>query len=180
MKYLVGVPMGVAAIVVAITTAVAQAHGALLAKAWLKPPYVYGYSAAALLVLASVALGIQTAREEENRAATDSRHKHIRVRLAELMNQHQEILAQLRAASNDSAYTELIKKADNWANDTASLLKQAGYPTDAEMLSQVGHAELSSEQLARFAHVPVWKRNVLARFSLYRQTLDQIISNRRL
>jgi hypothetical protein len=179
MKYLIGVPMGVAAIVVAITTAVAQAHGALLAKAWLKPPYVYGYSAAAFLVLASVALGIQTAREE-SRAATDSRHKHIRVRLAELMNQQQEILAQLRAASNGSAYTDLIKKADNWANDTASLLKQAGHPTDAEMLSQVGHAELSSEQLARFAHIPVWKRNVIARFSLYRQTLDQIISNRRL
>jgi hypothetical protein len=65
-------------------------------------------------------------------------------------------------------------------NDTVALLRYADQPTDAEELRQIGYAELSSEYLSRFSHIPEWKRSVVARQLLYRQTLDQIRSNRRL
>jgi hypothetical protein len=68
----------------------------------------------------------------------------------------------------------------DWVNQTVRVLKEAGLPTDAEAFYQVGHIDLSSEQLARLAHVAEWKRDVIARLTLYRQTLDQIKENRRL
>ena len=178
MKYLITVFVSIAAIIAGITSAIAQAHGAFIGNAWLRPPYVYGYAATAILALIGIVTGIKTTRAERKSIA-DEKHKQIRIRLATLMRQWQEIFTGLKAATDDYRYTELIKNATVWANDAVSLLKEAGHPTDAELLSQVGHVELASDQLARCAHIPEWKRNEVARFLLYYQTLDQIRSNRR-
>jgi len=178
MKYLIPVLVGVAGTIAALTTALAQAHGALIGGAWLRPPYVYGYAVAALLVLIAVATAINTVMQESKTIA-DDKHKQIKIRLAALITSGHEIDAGLRAASDDREYTELIRKADDWAKDVRTLLKESE-PTDAETFSQVGHLELSGEQPGRVAHLPLWKRPELARFLLYIQTLDQIRSNRRL
>jgi hypothetical protein len=178
MKYLIPVLMGGAAISVTITTAVAQAHGAFTGNASLKP-YLYGYGAAATLLLIALIVAINAGRQE-SKASDTSKHKEINARLAALMKREREIHVSFKSASDDGEYTELIRKANDWTNDIGALLNEAGLPTDAQAFSQVGHAELSSEQLARFAHVHEWKREVIARFALYCQTLDQIRSNRRL
>jgi hypothetical protein len=177
MKYLITVLVGTAGIIATITTAVAQAHGAFIGRVPLKP-YLYAYAVAGALLMFAVLSAINTSRLERKTAA-DDKHQQIRNRLAAVMKQWQEIYARLKLASDSNAYTELIRAANDWANDAVSLLKEAGHPTDAELLSQVGHVELPSEQLARCAHIPEWKRNEVARFLLYYQTLDQIRSNRR-
>jgi hypothetical protein len=178
MKYLTPVIVSIAATIAAIATALAQAHGALIGGAWLNPPYVYGYATAAVLTLIALVAAINTGRQDK-RANADDKHKQIKIRLAALIKQEHEIYASLKASSDNSEYTELIRKANDWTNDVTTLLNEVE-PTDAEIFSQVGHLELSAEQLGRVAHVPPWKRAEIARFLLYIQTLDQIRSNRRL
>jgi hypothetical protein len=178
MKHLIPILLTAATITVGITTALAQAHSALIGGAWLKPPYVYGYAIASILVLIAVATAIKTGRHE-NQAAADNKHKQHKDRFAALMRQWREIYASMSSASNDSEYTEIIRTASDWTNSVMDLCNEAGHPTDAELISHVGHVELSGDQLANFAHIPEWKRNDVARFLLYYQTLDQIRSNRR-
>jgi hypothetical protein len=177
MKNLIPVYLTGATITVGITTALVQSKGLTWHALWARP-YVYGYAAAGVMLLFAVATAIHAGKQESNKIA-DEKHKQIKTRLAILMRQWQEIFTSLKAATNDNGYTELIKNAMDWANEAETLLKEAGHPTDAELLSQVGHLELSSEQLARSAHIPEWKRSEVARFLLYYQTLDQIRSNRR-
>jgi hypothetical protein len=131
------------------------------------------------LYLLAIFLGVSHWRGERLKLQ-EAKHEEITIRLAALMKQGADIYACLKSASDDSKYTELISKAADWENGIVALLKEAKLATDAEHFSQVGHTELSSEWLAPFAHVPEWKRPVIARFALHRQTLDQIRSNRRL
>ena len=180
MKYLISVLMGGATIIVAITTAIAQAHQILNGNASLISlrPYLLAYAFAAILLIIAGAMAISAGREER-KTATDDKHKEIKSRLAVLLAREREIFASLKSASDNAQFTELIRKADEWVNEVAALLKEADQPTDAEMFCHVGHLELSSEQLARCSHIPDWKRDVVVRQLLYRQTLDQIKSNRR-
>jgi hypothetical protein len=176
MKYLIPVLLAGATITVAITTALAQP---LTWHTLWKVPYIYGYGAAGVLLLLAVATAIHAATQESHKTA-DDKHKAIKNRMATLLTQEREIFAALKAAPDNAEYTEAIRKADDWVNKTVALLRDADQPTDAEELRQIGYAELSSEYLARFSHIPEWKRSVVARQLLYRQTLDQIRSNRRL
>lgn len=74
MKYLIPVLVGGAAITAAITTAIAQGHGALNGHALLMPPYVYGYGAAAVLLVIASVLAVNAHRQEENRDAATGRN----------------------------------------------------------------------------------------------------------
>jgi len=177
MKHLIPIALTLAAIIVTITTAVAGVHGAFIGNTPLKP-YLYAYGAAGVLILIAIAIATNTARKE-NESRSDDQHKQIKTRLAPLIKRQHEIYASLKAASDNTEYTELIRKAVTWADDVTSLLREIE-PTDAEIFSHAGQSELSAEQLGRVAHVPPWKRAEVARFLLYIQTLDQIRSNRRL
>jgi hypothetical protein len=108
------------------------------------------------------------------------KRKEIGIEFAALMRQEVDLRQRLKSALDGDEFTKLIREADDWVNQTVGVLKEAGLPTDAEAFYQVGPIELSSEQLERFAHVAEWKRDVIARLALYRQTLDQIKENRRL
>src|SRR5947207_5084622 len=146
MKNLIPVLMGAAAIIAAITSAVAQAHGAFIGNAWLRPPYVYGYAATAILSLIAIITGINTNRAEDKSTA-DEKHKEIKNRMAALLTRERELFAALKAAPDNAHYTDAIRKADDWVNETVALLRDADQPTDAEELRQIGYAELSSEYL---------------------------------
>jgi hypothetical protein len=178
MKYLIAVFLTGATITVAITTALAaQSRGLTFHSLW-TPPYVYGYGAAGVLLILAIATAIHAGMQESNKTA-DEKHKDIKSRLASLLMREREVYAALKAAPDNADYTNAIRKADDWINEVATLLEDADEPTDAETFRQIGHVELSFEYQARFAHIPQWKRGVVARQLLYRQTLDQIKSNRR-
>lgn len=178
MKYLIPVLVGAATITVAVTTGLAQAKGALTWHDMWKPPFVYGYGAAGVLLLIAITIVMNTARNE-NTSAAAKKHREFLGRLADLMTRHREIYTSLRTVPNNNEFPELIRKADEWVNDLTALLRDAGQPTDAETIVQVSHMELTPEHLSRFAHVPEWKRDVIARFLLFYQTLEQIKATRR-
>jgi hypothetical protein len=64
MKYLIPVFVGGAAITVAVTTALAQAHGALNGRVPLAP-YLYGYGAALVLLVIAGIMALKAAKEEK-------------------------------------------------------------------------------------------------------------------
>jgi len=68
MKYLIPVLVGGATITVAITTALAQAHGAFNGHVSLVP-YLYGYGAAAVLLVIASVLAMNAHRQEEKKDA---------------------------------------------------------------------------------------------------------------
>jgi hypothetical protein len=68
MKYLIPVLLTGATIIVAVTTALAQAHGAFNGRVpW--TPYLYGYGAAAVLFLIAAAMAVNAHRQERPRSA---------------------------------------------------------------------------------------------------------------
>ncbi len=64
MKYLIPILVGGATIIVAVTTALAQAHGAFSGRVPLTP-YLYGYGAALLLLVIAVVMAVQAAKQEK-------------------------------------------------------------------------------------------------------------------
>lgn len=64
MKYLIPVFVGVATITAAVTTALAQAHGAFNGRVALTP-FLYGYGSAVILVVTAVVMAVRTSKQEK-------------------------------------------------------------------------------------------------------------------
>jgi hypothetical protein len=82
-------------------------------------------------------------------------------------------------AHNGAVFSEAVRAHTEWVKRAVNVLKNANLPTDAEIFSQAGNAEPSQGQIAGVRGIS-WKRRDLAKVAMYRQTLDQIIANRRL
>jgi hypothetical protein len=95
--------MGAASIAVAITTALAQ--GTVTWRALLKPPYVYGYSIAGLLLLIAAIAAISASRQESKpRAAeklAEAKRKQNVVRVTALMRQGSDLYQSLQSAAKN-------------------------------------------------------------------------------
>jgi hypothetical protein len=174
MKYLIPVMATGAAIIAAVTTAVAQAHGVFTGQSALKP-YLYGYAASVAMLAIAAVLALSAHKQERK----DS-NKEVNRNLAALIKEESELRESIRYCPNDATFTQLIRKLDEWVNAVFVLLNESVRETDAETFRQVGYEKLTPEYLSNFAHIPEWKRDVIARQLRYRQTLDQIMSNRRL
>jgi hypothetical protein len=100
-------------------------------------------------------------------------------KLAFLMKQEAEIRGHLESAPNGAEFTKYLGEHKRWIAQMIALLNDAELHTDAEAFSQIGNMAPSTAQVAGI-HLVEWKRYEVARVHLYRDKLDQIMSNRRL
>jgi hypothetical protein len=183
MKYLIPVLVGGATATVAITTAIAQAHGAFTGNASLKP-YLYGYGAATLLLLIAVITAIKAGRQESKPNATaklqEAKHRETKLRLASLMEQEAELRQRLISAPSNADFSKTSKECEQWVTETVALLNEADLPTDAVAFSQIRNLAPVAKYVDEFRHVQDWKRGELAKLAMYREKLDQIRDVRRM
>jgi hypothetical protein len=184
MKYLITVLMGAATITVAVTTALAQAKGALSWHAMWKPPFVYGYGAAGVLLLIAIATSIRAIKQESKPASSeklaDAKHKQNVLRVTALMRQGSDLYQALQSAAKHEV-VPIMNTRSEWVDEMVKFLKdEAEWLADAEAVFQLRHKMLTPEQLAKANHMPDWTREEATRLQIYRETLDHIRDKHRL
>src|SRR5207244_4371508 len=104
--------------------------------------------------------------------------KNLKRKLAPLINQEISLHDRLLSAQDGAELTSGAAAVREWVSRVITLLKEADEPTDAEVFSQAGRV-VSAQQLAEFHYVRDWKREEVARLTLYCRELAQIKSTRR-
>src|SRR2546422_6019630 len=104
--------------------------------------------------------------------------KNVKRKLAPLINQEISLHDRLLSAQDGAELTSGAAAVREWVSRVITLLKEADEPTDAEVFSQAGRV-VSAQQLAEFHYVRDWKREEVARLTLYCRELAQIKSTRR-
>jgi hypothetical protein len=108
------------------------------------------------------------------------KQKELKIRVGAAMKQGADIYDSFVSTLNGRDFSEVDRKADEWIKQTYAMLNEAEEPSDAESFSQVRHIVLSREHVASFMHLPEWKRERVAAFSLYRHALNHIKETKRL
>jgi hypothetical protein len=113
-------------------------------------------------------------------ASLSQGQNEIKVRVANLMERYEEIFERLERVQNDAEFAELVTESEKWIRDTIAALKDGGEPADAVAFSQVGKVPPSAADVHRFRHIlDETRRAHLIRLTMYRESLRQIMSNRR-
>jgi hypothetical protein len=126
-------------------------------------------------------------KQQQTKASTNpengelaKKQKELKTKVGTAMKQASDLYDSFISAGNGKDFSEVDRKADEWINQTYTMLNEADEPADAEAFSQVRHLLLSREQLDKFGYLPEWKRERVARFSHYRHALNHIKETKRL